>query len=196
MIIEKRVLAAVCVAILIGSIFRPDHSMAQSALETVQTKLTSKAIDRIKRSPEEALRVLLTYAFKCSDNGVVTPENDAVARSIILAKNRVRYIMPLLEMDLNGNGEISRPEFDSYIRTQDPTRKVRSVEMWQSMNTDQDDVLRLEEVMTEVSKQMEANDKRSFRMPHITKEILKMDVDGNGEVTIDEIRAVVQAISK
>ena len=175
--------------------FLPQVGLAQNTVEIVEPKLSPDTITLIRRNPDDALQVLMAYAFSCSDDGVVTEENDAVVRSIRKAFFRAGYIQLMLNMDLDADGNVSRHEFKSYTRSQEPLNRTRSEMIGNEADTDGNGVVIIAEMLKSAQMKLDKSSMRSGGIPSISNEILQMDVDGDGHVTIGDITPVVQCIS-
>lgn len=197
MFLKKSVICAMVV--VLGVACLPQQGLAQQnlspdAVEKVLGRLSVGTVKLIQRQPKDALRILMTHAFKCSADGVVTKENDEIARLIAHASMRSQRIQPFLQMDLNADGDVTRAEFESFTRTQDPAARVRSELAWAGGDADGDGVMTIAEILVSAQSQVEMNNQRRAGMRNIPDEIMLMDVDGDGRVTIAELLAVVDAV--
>lgn len=195
MFLKKSVIPMMFTALVLGIVCQPQSALAQDAVKAARARLSVDAVQIIQRQPEDALRTLMTYAFRCSNDGVVTEENVAVTKSIDSAAQRVRIIQPMLKMDLNADGDVSRAEFESYARIQDPNSRVRSELSWEKSDGNGDGVVTIVEMMAAAQREMEGRKTRYNGRRNLPLEILMMDVDGDGRVTVAELKAVVGAIS-
>lgn len=195
MVFKKRSIAAMFMVLGFGVVCQPQQGMAQDAAENVVANLSVDAIKAIQRQPDEALRVLMSYAFRCSNDGVVTKENEMVAKQIDNAARRIQLASPLLKMDMDADGDVSRAEFESYARTQAPNARARSEVSWANVDTNEDGVMAIAEIMASAQMQLVNAKTRRGGLWSIPDEIMLMDVDGDGQVTIDELKAVVGVLS-
>lgn len=195
MFLKKSVIPMMFTTLALGVVCLPRPALAQDAAQAVKARLSVEVVQSIQQRPEDALRILMTYAFRCSNDGVVTKENIAVTKSIDRAAQRVRVIQPMLKMDLDADGDVSRSEFESYARLQDPNSRVRSELHWGKSDENDDGVVTIAEMLAAAQIEIDSRSGRSNGRRNLPLEILMMDVDGDGQVTVAEIRAVVGAIS-
>lgn len=178
----------------------PQHGLAQQSLspdavETIKAKLTPYSVKVIQRETKSSLRALMMHAYKCSADGIVTKDNHAATGLIEAAIMRSRLVQPFLQMDLNADGDVTRAEFEQFVRTQEPDVRVRSEMSWGGGDANGDGVMTITEMLAVTQKQFEMSNERKNGLQGLSDEILMMDVDGDGQVTINELRVVVEAIS-
>ena len=166
---------------------------AQTAIDSVIYKMPDNVIKEIRRDPERAIQTLMTFAFSCNDDGIVTEECYTTVRSIEKAQRRVRQAELLLFMDLNADGSVTLAELKAYNRTQEPRRQSQNTLAFLEADTNEDDILTITEVMQFADKRT-AKQGRAIS-GRVVDGIMSMGIDGDGKVTTRELVEVVKAIS-
>ncbi|WP_428543408.1 hypothetical protein [Profundibacter sp.] len=114
---------------------------AQTAIDSVVYKIPENVIKEIRRDPERAIQTLMTFAFSCNDDGIVTEKCYTTVRSIEKAQRRVRQAEFLLFMDLNADGSVTLAELKAYNRTQEPRRQSQNTLAFLEADTNEDNIL-------------------------------------------------------
>jgi len=178
---------------VVSMAFNPLKGVAQTAIDSVSYKISEAAIKEIRRNPDQAIQTLMTFAFSCNDDGIVTEECYKTVSSIRAAELRAREAQALLVMDLNADGSVSKDEFKTYNRTKEPRRQSQNTLAFLMADTNEDDVLSIGEILQFAEKQYS---KRGVGISgRVVDEIMSMDIDGDGKVTTRELVDVVKAVS-
>ena len=172
-----------------------DLVQAQTREQDIIDSLPKDIVQIIERRPDQAMRSLLAFAFSASDDGVVTPEGFENAKLIKRATERTSHLFLLLAMDLNADGTVSREEFNRVSRVRNNQSRADMELNWLEANTDGDNSLSISEIMKFGDRKTLERLQSPGTMAPLTNEILKMDIDGDGQVTTQEIKKIVDAIS-
>ncbi len=186
----RRIVAPVFV---VSMAFSALQGAAQTTIDSVVYKIPENVIKEIRRDPERSIQTLMTFAFSCNDDGIVTEECYTTVRSIENAQRRVRQAELLLFMDLNADGSVTQAELKAYNRTQEPRRQSQNTLAFLEADTNEDDILTITEVMQFADKRI-AKQGRAIS-GRVVDGIMNMDIDGDGKVTTRELVEVVKAIS-
>ncbi|WP_457648456.1 hypothetical protein [Profundibacter sp.] len=173
--------------------FSPLQGGGQTAIDSVISKIPENVIKEIRRDPERSIQSLMTFAFSCNDDGIVTEECYTTVRSIQDAQMRVRQAESLLFMDLNADGSVSTEELKAYNRTQEPRRQSQNTLAFLDADANEDDVLTIVEMLQFAEKRI-SKQGRAIR-GRVVDGIMNMDIDGDGKVTTRELVEVVKAVS-
>ena len=187
------VLSAVFVAGLSTATFAQDTTEATAVDAAV--KLSEKAVKQIKRYPDQALKDLLRFAFLHSEDGTVTNKSVDEQNLVEKAALRARYLEPVFRMDLDADGAVSADEFSLAIRFLEGRRQTESVLVRRDADTDRDGGLSLEEIMAYAVTKADVQSGNARGRGRVSDEIMRMDINGDGQTTIDEITAVVSAVT-
>jgi hypothetical protein len=142
---------------VVSMAFSALQGVTQTAIDSVVYKIPENVIKEIRRDPERAIQTLMTFAFSCNDDGIVTEKCYTTVRSIEKAQMRVRQAEFLLFMDLNADGTVTLAELKACNRTQEPRRQSKNTLAFLEADTNEDDILTITEVMqyadTRIAKQ-------------------------------------------
>ncbi len=173
--------------------FSPLQGVGQTTIDSVIYKIPEDVIKEIRRDPERSIQSLMTFAFSCNDEGIVTEECYTTVRSIQEAQMRVRQAESLLFMDLNADGSVSIEELKAYNRTQEPRRQSQNTLAFLDADANEDDVLTIVEILQFADKRIAKRGR--VISGRVVEGIMSMDIDGDGKVTTRELVEVVKAVS-
>jgi len=173
----------------------PDNISGQDDMAQFVQGLNQDLIQTIENNPDGSLQTLMSFAYKFDLDGVVDSAVFENAKRMQNAMDRIRYLQPILVLDLDGDGAVSQDEFRIVAVTQDARLRATSEVMRLSADENQDNTISIGEALKYAQGKLDVARQKSHRMI-ITDEIPNMDINGDGQTTIKEIMAVVEEIRR
>lgn len=155
-------------------------------------RMAKRERDLMKRNPTHAKQNLIMQAFRISNDGTVTKEAADTAQQIIMARARGSNLGRLLASDLNGDGMVSGEELEASAKGAQARQRAKIMTWRFTIDTNDDGWLTYDEMLlwanksTKIGGRVRQNQWGKFE---------KMDINGDGATTIEEIIAYVDNVS-
>lgn len=168
------------------------ENAARALLEALAERTPGTTLKDLRGNPrgflEEAAGVILGYG---RDGGIdARGLEDAIAAA--RARVRAREIRRLLEADLNGDLAVDARELDIAIRTASATMRGRLLNWHVLADGDRDGVVQWDELRQFASTAGE--NALSAHAAQAIRALMVFDLDGNGHVTVPEIREAISLL--
>lgn len=167
---------------------------AEAVLDLPRLGLTAREVSGIARDPAASLRRFYSTALGLSPDGVVSPQAIETRDRISRARLRGSRIGAVLGYDLNGDGAVSSEEIATVLETLTGRRRADLLILRDSGDGNGDGRIDMAEIRAYATRQQRTSLLAALSARRY-QTLLKMDVDGDGKVTLDEIRTVVAAIA-
>lgn len=147
---------------------------------------------RIRTRNSDFIRSQITELFKYNASGVVTSQDIVLMKRIQFAERRAGGLANFLSFDLDGNGTITRSEFDSISGKVSLRGKPLLAIAFSRYDRDGNDALDLEEITEAVEDDVEHSLKR---YPQFSDSPMMYDRNRDGKVDVREMMEVFDEIA-
>ncbi|MFC2970415.1 hypothetical protein [Acidimangrovimonas pyrenivorans] len=167
---------------------------AEPVLDLARLGLTARETSSIARDPAASLRRFYTTALGLSPDGTISQQVIESRDRISRARLRGGRIGAVLGYDLNDDGAISSEEIAAVLDTLTGRRRADLLILRDSGDGNGDGRIDMAEIRAYAARQQRTSLLTALSARRY-QTLLKMDVDGDGKVTLEEIRMVVAAIA-
>ncbi len=167
-------------------------------LASAQTAAPTEVPDDVRRAvasnPSNFMQVVVQRLYQISASGVATQEDIDRFERVEVARARAGLVGQMLPMDLDGDGNVSRAEFDAFMDAKPVNEKARAEMLRLEADTDKDGDTSFAEMMAYAGKK--ATDMVTAKRRRDRYNPMLFDENGDGRVDGDEISRRIEAIAK
>ena len=191
--IMRKIISTTCLGLCLLVV--PAEAWADSSDQRVSANDLPRNLSFLKRgTASNTMQRLAGIMLQIDPEGNVTPEAMATYESILRARARAGALQHLAALDLDFDGTLSQEERSAVLSRMDSRNKVAVVMALSDADADADGVISTRE-MWQAAKAATLSDPRSQSELQMARDLMALDFDGDGRLTLSEMQASVLALT-
>jgi len=188
----QKTISTICLGVCLLTVSA--NAQTNSSAPRMSVDDLPQSLNIIKRgSASTAIQRLAGIMLLIDPEGNVTTETLVIYESILLARARASALQHLAELDLDFDGTLTQAERRAVLSRMDSRNKVAVVMALSGADTDADGVISSGE-MWRAAGNVTLSERRSQNDLRMARDLMILDFDGDGRLTLSEMQDSVQAI--